>query len=85
MSNCVRCGAETIMYIEGVPVCVDCDNAAKGKQRSQSQLQADEAVGAQTIYPASTNVTSTPNRPPGNGPSASARRLPSLLVVSERR
>lgn len=26
MPNCVHCGAETEMYVRGVPVCVRCDN-----------------------------------------------------------
>jgi hypothetical protein len=26
VAKCVHCGADTILYNNGVPVCVDCDN-----------------------------------------------------------
>jgi hypothetical protein len=26
MEKCVRCGAETILFVAGVPLCVDCDS-----------------------------------------------------------
>ena len=26
MAKCACCGAETILYVNGVPICVDCDN-----------------------------------------------------------
>ena len=80
MSNCVKCGAETIMYIEGVPVCVDCDNASKATQ----QREPERVVKEEAIRPASTYPHNPPNGAPGDGNSPPARRVPSLLVVSER-
>jgi len=33
MEKCVKCGADTILRVNGVPLCVDCD-----KQRSTDHL-----------------------------------------------
>jgi hypothetical protein len=35
MEKCVRCGAETILHVSGVPVCVDCDNKNTNAQASR--------------------------------------------------
>ena len=32
MARCVKCGAETIVFVEGVPVCVVCDDLSSGKR-----------------------------------------------------
>jgi hypothetical protein len=33
MAHCVKCGAETIMFVQGVPICVACDEIPGMKQR----------------------------------------------------
>jgi len=35
MEKCVKCGADTILRVNGVPVCVDCD-----QKRSSGELPA---------------------------------------------
>ena len=31
MAQCVKCGAETILLVEGVPICVACDETPNKK------------------------------------------------------
>jgi hypothetical protein len=38
MARCVRCGADTILFVNGTPVCTKCDdeeNKAKAKEESE--------------------------------------------------
>ena len=33
MEKCVKCGADTILYVNGVPLCMKCDAALSLKKR----------------------------------------------------
>jgi hypothetical protein len=42
MAKCVRCGAETILFVAGVPLCVDCDSDVEKGQRKTPRQAASE-------------------------------------------
>jgi hypothetical protein len=46
MAKCKYCGAETILYVSGVPVCVGCSNlidaGKKPPAREEPENQAEE-------------------------------------------
>jgi hypothetical protein len=39
MAKCVRCGAETALYLLGRPICTDCDSGAVRKPPPKKQKQ----------------------------------------------
>jgi ligand-binding sensor domain-containing protein len=43
MAKCVRCGAETILYVNGVPVCVPCDDNKTSSQTAKKEPRPELA------------------------------------------
>ncbi len=41
MAKCVRCGAETILLVNGVPVCTDCDGKPVKPAASPATRESD--------------------------------------------
>lgn len=50
MARCTNCGAETSLYVNGVPVCVKCDDAlqAEAKRKEQARKPIEEETREQT-------------------------------------
>ena len=42
MAKCVHCGAETILHVNGVPVCTDCDRMPEDPRASSPAGKPDK-------------------------------------------
>ena len=50
MAKCARCGAETILHVNGTPVCTDCDSKSS-QAASGTQLRKASESDERKKYP----------------------------------
>jgi len=51
MANCIRCGAEIMLYVNGTPLCVDCDNETPAPTyKSEPPQQQEPASKADNVF-----------------------------------
>lgn len=49
MANCIRCGAETKLYVNGSPLCVDCDNNKTASPTPKKEPHPEFAERPETV------------------------------------